>query len=217
MPDGTEVTATTPAAAPVVAPAPQAAAPQAAAPETIGEPGWLKARIDRAAEAGEKKARKEAKIERRAIREAADEAKAIAASAKSEVEAAMRAVDAILADIPESDRNQLKAAAGGSAAKTLELFAAWKLAKGPVVKAEPVVAAPAPVAIVPATPTAVAPPATSAPAGNAPPPPVPGAPEDMRATYDQLRQSNPYLAAQFLINNQAEVFPDRKFYPDTRK
>jgi hypothetical protein len=205
-----------PAAATPAAPAPPAPATTAdpSADPKVGEPGWLKARLDRAAEQAKKETRKELKAERRAVRAAGEEAARLKATAEAEVAAAKTAVDAILAQVPEAERAAIAKAGAGSTAKTLEAFSVWQAAKGinapanPPTTAQPPPATP-PAATPPATATPpIAPPATTSPP-PAPPPPAPGAPEDIRRTYEDLRATNPYMAAQYLLNHQGTVFPDR--------
>jgi hypothetical protein len=186
----------------------------------VGEPGWLKARTDKAKEEGKKESRKELKADRKAAKAAAKEAVSAKAVADAEVAAANRAADAILAQVPEAERKTLLEQSGGSAAKKLELFAAWQLAKvgaptAPAPAVPPAQAAPPAQPAAPAAPLAAPPPlaapATSAAPPAAPPPPTPGAPEDHRATYEQLKATNPYLAAEYLLNHQYEIYKPRTF------
>jgi hypothetical protein len=209
-----------PPAAPAATPAPPPAPPPAEPPAlpNVGEPGWLKARTDKAKEEGKKESRKELKADRKAAKAAAKEAVSAKAVADAEVAAANRAADAILAQVPEAERKTLLEQSGGSAAKKLELFAAWQLAKmgaAPAPAHSPAVppaqAAPPAQHAAPAAPPPLAAPATSAAPPAAPPPPTPGAPEDHRAKYEQLKATNPYLAAEYLLNHQYEIYKPRTF------
>ncbi len=212
--------------APVAAPPPVATTPAAAESKdpsevpAVGEPGWLKARIDQATESGEKKARKALKAERNAAKAAAQEAVQVKEQSTSELAAAKRFADSLLSEIPEGERNAISQAAGGSVSKTLEFLTTWRLAKGmTLTPVSPAVAPPAPVATAPVTPATepappvakppLAAPAHTAPAGSAPAPAAPTGPEDYRGTYENLRVTNPYLAMQYLLNNQDKIVPDR--------
>lgn len=200
----------------------------------VGSEGWLKARMERATESGEKKARKELKADRQAAKAAAREAVAVTATAQAELAAAGRFAEALLADVPEAARAQLKIAAGGNIAKTLELLTAYKMAHGgaplhapaappapvaPVVPgAPPVIAAPA-VQVVPALAPApaLAAPANTALAGGAPPPAGVQGPDNHAQTYAQLKETNPYAAAQYLLNNTTSIFPNVLRPPNVKK
>lgn len=226
-----------PVAAPAVVPAPAPApAPAAAAPAPaprspivpatdpkVGDPGWLKDRLDRASNKAKKELRKELKAEKKATRAAGEEAARVVSAANAEVAAAKVAVDALLATIPEADRAAITKAGNGSAVETLKSFALWQSAKGisqpaaPAPAAAPVVAPPAgapPPAVAPLTPPAGAPlaaPATTTPPGAAPMPPGgPAQPEDHKAVYADLRATNPLVAAQYLNWHRNEIYPDKK-------
>lgn len=215
----------------VAAPAPPPPPPPARAEgelPAVGEQGWLKARLDAAKEGGVKEARKELKAERRAAKDAAREAKAVTEQATASVAAANRTLELVLADLPEDDRKRIKDAAGGDVHRALDLFAAHKIASranppapaiapltvAPAVQPTPPAPAPAPAPPVNAAAAAlaqqppIAPPANTA-GGGAPPPAAPASATPARETYETLRGTNPYLAAQFLLNNRGEIYPDR--------
>lgn len=220
-------TPSTPAAPPPVAATPVApAAPRSPvvpdADPRVGDPGWLKARIERASEKAKKELRRELKAEKKATRAAGEEAARVVSAANAEVAAAKVAVDALLGTIPEADRAAIIKAGNGSAIETLKSFALWQSAKGisqPAIPAPvaPVAAPPAgaaPPAVAPLTPTAGAPlaaPATTTPPGAAPMPPGgPAQPEDHKAVYADLRATNPLVAAQYLNWHRNEIYPDKK-------
>jgi len=71
-------------------------------------------------------------------------------------------------------------------------------------------AAPPPAAGAPPGPAPVAPPASTA-QPPAPPPPAPASQDDARATYEALQKSDPYMAADYLLNHRMEIYPDRTF------
>lgn len=180
-------------------------APAPEAPEPMpGEPKWLGARLEQA----KKQERKQLKVERRAIKAAGEEAKAMTERAAADVAAAKLAVDAILASVPEAERAMLQKAAGGSVQETLKAFAIWQGAKG---IAPPPVVAPAVVApVAPAAPGLPAPATTVASAPAPAPPSGAAAPEDHKSVYASLRETNPLLAAQYLQWHSTSIYPDKK-------
>ena len=206
----TEV-ASTPATAPIAQQ--PAAVPAPGSVPNIGEPGWLKARTDRAAEKAAKDAKKETKEALRAAEKAAKEAGKAVQAANAEVQAAKAFADTVLSDLPAEDRDAIVKASGGSVAKQLEMLAAYRIGKGSAAKAAPVEpVTPAVPAVVPATPAAtpapLAPPASSAPAGSAPAAPTSVSGDvDHAAVYRDLKGMNPYLAAEYLLNHGTEFYP----------
>ena len=208
----------TPVAAPPAtppAPATPAPTPPAADPKP-GEAGFLAARLERAKKTGAKEAKREIKAELKETKRAAKDASKAVEIANADLAAAKSFADAFLADLPEADRTAISKAANGNVSKTLEMLAAYKIGKGQTTAA-PATPAATPQAGATATPPAAPPagappvpaPATTAPAGGAPPPPAPTSTNDARDTYDTLRGANPYLAAQFLLNNRDAIYPDR--------
>ena len=131
----TEV-ASTPATAPIAQQ--PAAVPAPGSVPNIGEPGWLKARTDRAAEKAAKDAKKETKEALRAAEKAAKEAGKAVQAANAEVQAAKAFADTVLSDLPAEDRDAIVKASGGSVAKQLEMLAAYRIGKGSAAKAAPV-------------------------------------------------------------------------------
>lgn len=204
----TETTSTT-----VAAPAAQApAAPAPGSVPNVGEPGWLKARTDRAADKAAKDAKKETKDALKAAERAAKEAGKAVQAANAEVQAAKAFADTVLADLPDTDRDAIVKASGGSVAKQLEMLAAYRIGKGSAAKAAPVeTPAPAIPATAPTTlaaPAPLAPPASSTPAGSAPAAPISVTGDaDHAAVYRELKGMNPYLAAEYLLNHGTEIYP----------
>jgi hypothetical protein len=80
-------------------------------------------------------------------------------------------------------------------------------------------AAPAPGAAPPAppAPAPLAPPASSAVPPGAPPPAGTQVPENHLATYNALKASNPYLAANYLICHSEEIYPHLNAPPAVKK
>ena len=211
-----------PAAAPAHAAPPPVAALDADGLPAVGTPGWVKARTDRAAEKAAKQEKKNSKEALKATEKAAKDAGKALAASQAEVNAAKAFADTVLGALPAADREAILKASGGSVAKSFEMLAAYNIGKGhPAPGAAPVVApaVPAPVAPPPANPAITAPaapppvpaPANTAPAPTAPVPPAPMAHTEARAEYEALQQQNPYLARQFLLNHQHEIYPERTF------
>lgn len=214
----------------VTAPATAVEAPTSAtttpASNPMQEPEWMAARNRRAqvaalktagikvgknddpkavaAEAREKSQSRKAELRTERARADAAEAKATELSATHKIYA-----DAELATLTDKQREIIKSVAGDDPSKVLETIATFKLAGGfsaappPAVVSAPVVAP----AVVPATPVEA--PASTSPASPAPAPATTQDPEDTAATYRNLKASNPYLAAQFILNNP-DLVPEIK-------
>jgi hypothetical protein len=200
VPSTTPTTTATPA--PAAAPA---AAPAQAAP---AEPSFIADRIARARIAALKElglkvdkkspdpiAEAKAKLEsRKAERK---ELKAALASKDAQLAEATTAIatvkvyaEAQMAAMPEAQREAIRKVAGDDPAKQLSTISMLQLTG----------ALPAFAQAPPAPPT----PATTAPTGGAPAPSNAQG-EDVRATYAQLKQTNPMAAAQYALIHQAQL------------
>lgn len=214
----------TPVAAAPVAPAAESPIAQtpAAAPSTAtqdaNDPFWLNERLARTArqtlkaagidvpknadplEVAKEAAKKseERKGERKRLREEAAAAKAEAEQIKSQYSAAedvLKSFAAIeMAKLGEAQQAMVKTIAKDNYAEQLKAIS--------LLRTQPV-AAPEAAKPLPA-------PASTSPAASAPAPGGTAAPEDHLATYRQLKETNPLLAAQYLDWNLSKIFPDRK-------
>lgn len=219
--------------APVVATPNTPPAAAAAAQVAATDPNYLKDRLDRARrktleklgydlkknedvdaflekQKGETRtAKSENKILRKAMGEfqATAETTSAAIKAKDDAiktqnEAIQALVNVEIAGLPADKRDAVKASLTGDGAAQLKQLAALKALAG-IAPAS----APAPV-VTPVTPPPVAAPATSTPSGAAPTPPAtPTTPEDFAAVYRSLKDTNPYAAADYMLQHAADIYP----------
>jgi hypothetical protein len=176
---------------PVVAPAP--VQPAAAAPPVAptSDPGWLKARLDSAKASGDREATARYQAELDVLRATKTRADQLEAAVTSRATREMGTLNT-------AQQAAVKAIAGDDPARQLQTIDAlaptW--AAAPAAPVTPRATPPAPP--IPA-------PANSGPANPAPPAPNPNPQSNVLATYQELEQRNPMLAANYYLAHRAEI------------
>lgn len=205
-----EANAVVPPAAPAAAPA----APPAADPNA--EPAWLKPRLERERESAQRQILAELGVTDAKDAKASIESLKKLQDAQKTEEQRLRDANARIPTL-ESENAALKAAVSATAAETMgaltdiQKSAVLAIAGEDPAKQIATVASmrkagmlTAPAVSVPAAPAAVPPPASTS-AAPAPPPSGGISPPNHLLTWQEMRKTNPFLAAQYRIRHSAEI------------